>query len=254
MNPDITSRLNGVRERIAGAALRAGRPPSSVHLIAVSKTIPVDVVRAAAAAGQIDFGENKVQEGQAKILAAGTLPLRWHLIGHLQSNKAKKAAAVFDVIHSIDSIDLLRKVDAAAAEHRRTIDVLIQVDLASEPTKHGAPEADVPDIVDAARSCHSARLKGLMLLPPTVDDPADAAPYFAALRELRDGYVRLGVPASMLEQLSMGMSHDFEVAVEQGATWVRVGSAIFGPRSASPAGSGRRAGSDSSRNGVEKMK
>ena len=186
--------------------------------------------RSAAACGQVDFGENKVQEGQEKILAASTLPLRWHLIGHLQSNKAKKAAAVFDVIHSIDSVDLLRKVDAAAAERQRTVDVLVQVDLAGEATKYGAPAADVPAIVEAATACRAARLTGLMLLPPAVDSPDKARPYFKALKNLRDRLVGGGVPAPMLAELSMGMSHDFEVAVEEGATLVRVGSAIFGDR------------------------
>lgn len=230
MHTDLAQRLTGVRDRIADAARRSGRLPSSVTLVAVSKTFPIEAVRALAACGQIDFGENKVQEGQAKILSSSTLPLRWHLIGHLQSNKAKKAAAVFDVIHSIDSADLLRKVDEAAAERGRTVDVLIQVDLAQEPTKHGAPEADVPAIIEAAMQCRSARLTGLMLLPPAVDEPDAVRPYFAAARALRDRYVADGVPAHMLRNLSMGMSHDFEVAIEEGATLVRVGSAIFGDR------------------------
>ena len=198
--------------------------------MAVSKTFPIDAVRAAAADGQIDFGENKVQEGVSKILAAGALPLRWHLIGHLQSNKAKKAAACFDAIHSIDSVELLRKVDEGAAANRRQVDVLIQVDLAREPTKHGASEHEVPSIIEAALSCTWARLTGLMVLPPAVDEPELARPYFAALRDLRDRYVQGGVPGKALAELSMGMSHDFEVAVEEGATIVRVGSAIFGDR------------------------
>ena len=231
MTTDVALRLKGVRDRIADAARRSHRDPSSVRLVAVSKTFPVDAVRAAAAEGQIDFGENKVQEGVSKIVDTGALPLRWHLIGHLQSNKAKKAAASFDVIHSVDSVDLLKKIDEGAAARQRVVDVLIQVDLALEPTKHGAPEADVPAIIDAAIQCSWARLTGLMLLPPAVDDPNDARPYFAALRTLRDGYVSRGVPAAMLAELSMGMSHDFEVAVEEGATMVRVGSAIFGERS-----------------------
>jgi pyridoxal phosphate enzyme (YggS family) len=231
MDTEIAHRLNGVRERIADAAHRSGRSPTSVRLVAVSKTFPIEAVRAAAACGQVDFGENKVQEGQAKLLAAGALPLRWHLIGHLQSNKAKKAAAIFDVIHSIDSIELVRKVDEAAAGRGRPIDVLIQVDLALEPTKHGAPEKDVPGIVDAALECRSARLVGLMLLPPAADDPSSARRYFAALRTLRDRLVAQGVPPARLAELSMGMSHDFDVAIEEGATLVRVGSAIFGDRS-----------------------
>lgn len=230
MHTDLAQRLTGVRDRIADAARRSGRLPSSVTLVAVSKTFPIEAVRALASCGQVDFGENKVQEGQAKILAAGSLPLRWHLIGHLQTNKAKKAAAVFDTIHSIDSVDLLRKVDEAAAERGRRLEVLIQVDLAQEPTKHGAPEADVPAIIDAAMSCRFARLSGLMLLPPAIDNPDEVRPFFAAARALRDRYVGQGVPADLLRNLSMGMSHDFEVAIEEGATLVRVGSAIFGDR------------------------
>lgn len=230
MHTDLAQRLKGVRDRIADAAHRSGRLPSSVTLVAISKTFPFDAVRAAAACGQIDFGENKVQEGQAKILAGGALPLRWHLIGHLQSNKAKKAAALFDVIHSIDSADLLRTVDEAATERGRQIDVLIQVDLAQEPTKHGAPEAAMPAIIEAAMACRSARLTGLMLLPPAVDEPDAVRPYFAAARALRDRYIADGVPADLLRDLSMGMSHDYEVAIEEGATLVRVGSAIFGER------------------------
>ena len=230
MTTDIAFRLNGVRDRIADAARRSGRSPSSVRLVAVSKTFPIDAVRRAAAEGQIDFGENKVQEGVSKILAAGALPLRWHLIGHLQSNKARKAAASFDAIHSIDSVELLRKVDEGAATSQRHVDVLIQVDLAREPTKHGASEHEVASIIEAALSCGWARLTGLMVLPPAVDDADLARPYFAALRELRDRFVRGGVPGQALADLSMGMSHDFEVAVEEGATMVRVGSAIFGDR------------------------
>lgn len=231
---DIATRLTDIRARIARAAERVGRSPSSIALVAVSKTFPIDAVRAAAAAGQVDFGENKVQEGQGKILAAGSLPLRWHLIGHLQSNKARKAAASFDVIHSVDSVDLLRKIDEGARDRQRTVDVLIQVDLAQEPTKFGARQADVPAIIEAAASCTGARLVGLMVLPPAVDDPREARHYFTALRTLRDGWVSGGVPPAMLAQLSMGMSHDFEVAVEEGATLVRVGSAIFGERTYPP--------------------
>jgi PLP dependent protein len=231
-NPsDIAHRLNGVREQIAGAAGRSGRSPSSVCLVAVSKTFPVDAVRAAALAGQVDFGENKVQEAHAKIAAASTLPLRWHFIGHLQSNKARRAAALFDVIHSIDSVDLLRKVDAGAADRGRHVDVLIQVDLGHEPTKHGAPASDVAAIIEAASGCRWARLVGLMTIPPAADDPAEARPFFAELQRLRNGYVAAGVPGDQLRELSMGMSHDFEVAIEEGSTMVRIGTAIFGERS-----------------------
>jgi pyridoxal phosphate enzyme (YggS family) len=230
MNPEIAHRLNGVRDRIADAASRAGRSPAAIRLVAVSKTFPIDAVRDAATCGQVDFGENKVQEAQSKILSAVTLPLRWHLIGHLQSNKARKAAAVFDVIHSVDTPDLLRRIDDAAADLGRRLDVLIQVDMASEPTKHGAPVSGMAELIAAAIGCTAARLVGLMLLPPAAERAEDSRRYFAALRALRDRLVADGTPPSMLAELSMGMSQDFEIAVEEGATLVRVGSAIFGSR------------------------
>jgi len=225
----LRARLNGVRERIARAAGRAGRDPASIRLVAVSKTFPVDAIRAAADAGQIDFGENKVQEGLQKIAETADLPLRWHLIGHLQSNKAKKAAA-FNSIHSIDDGDLLRRVNEAATLSNRTIDALVQVDLAQEPTKHGAAPEEVPAILAAAAACAAARVTGLMMLPPAVDDPQAARSFFVALRRLRDVLLERGQDPGTLQELSMGMSHDFEVAVEEGATLVRVGSAIFGNR------------------------
>lgn len=225
----LGARLTSVRDRIAAAASRAGRDPASVHLVAVSKTYSPDFVRAAAHFGQIDFGENKVQEGLSKQEATGDVPLRWHLIGHLQSNKARKAVG-FSVIHSIDDAGLLRKVDEAAQLAGKTVDVLIQVDLAGEPTKHGARPEDLPPILEAANRCQSARLTGLMLLPPAVQDPDAVRPYFAKLRNIRERCLGEVARPAMLTELSMGMSHDFEVAVEEGATLVRVGSAIFGSR------------------------
>jgi pyridoxal phosphate enzyme (YggS family) len=226
----ISSRLAEIRNRIADAAGRAGRSPDDVRLIAVSKTHPIEAVLAAAEAGQRDFGENKVQEALQKIAQSADTSLRWHLIGHLQSNKAKKAAAAVGVIHAVDSVDLLKRIDQAAREAGRTIDVLIQVDLALEDTKHGTPVEDVPAVVRAAADCTAARLTGLMLLPPLVENPQDARPWFARLRALRDELIAQGAPADRLRDLSMGMSHDFEVAVEEGATMVRVGTAIFGER------------------------
>ncbi len=228
--PALQARLAGVRDRLARAAVRAGRSPASVRLIAISKTFGAGAVRAAALAGQIDFGENKVQEALQKIPRTSDLEIRWHLVGHLQSNKARKAAAHFDVIHSIDSADLVRRLDEAAAAVRRPIDLLVQVDLAGEPTKHGAREAELPAIFDAARRCTTVRVVGLMLLPPAADDPEDARPFFQELVAVRDRLAASGADASMLRELSMGMSHDFEVAIEEGATMVRVGSAIFGER------------------------
>jgi len=226
----IPGRLAEIRYRIADAAGRAGRPPESVRLIAVSKTHPIDAVKAAADAGQLDFGENKVQEALQKIAQSADTRLRWHLIGHLQSNKARKAAAAVHSIHAVDSIDLLRKIDQATAEAGRTLEVLVQVDLALEDSKYGAPVDAVPGIFAAAADCRAAALVGLMLLPPLAENPEDARPWFARLRALRDQLTERGVPPARLRELSMGMSHDFEVAIEEGATMVRVGTAIFGQR------------------------
>jgi len=229
----LRARLADVRARIERAAGRAGRDPASIRLVAVSKTFPADAVRAAAEAGQIDFGENRVQEALQKIDRTSDLAIRWHLVGHLQSNKARKAGR-FDVIHSIDSAGLVAKVDEAAVAAGRRIDLLVQVDLAGEATKYGAAESDLAAIFAAARSARAVRLVGLMLLPPAVDDPEGARPHFRALRDVRERLLARGVDRSMLGELSMGMSHDFEVAVEEGSTMVRVGTAIFGGRQPGP--------------------
>jgi pyridoxal phosphate enzyme (YggS family) len=226
----IAARLAEVRGRIDAAARSAGRDPSSVLLIAVSKTFPIEAVREAYAAGHRDFGENKVQEGLQKIVTSADLPIRWHLLGHLQTNKARKAAPAFATIHSVDSVDLLRKLDAAAAEAGRTPELLIQVDLGGEATKFGVAPGEVPPLLEAAAALTSARVVGLMTLPPIPESPEDARPYFKRLRALRDEWLAAGVPAPMLRELSMGMSADFEVAVQEGSTMVRVGTAIFGSR------------------------
>jgi hypothetical protein len=222
--------LEAVRRRIALAAGRAGRPADAITLVAVSKTFGADLVRDAAGAGQRHFGENRVQEGLDKIEALSELGLTWHLIGHLQSNKARKSAAAFAWIESIDQMDLLRKVDAAAVEYGTTPSILIQVDLAHEATKHGAGMDAVRDLVSAALDARAIQLRGLMIVPPFPDDPEDSRPWFRQLREIRDELVGGGAPADRLSELSMGMSHDFEVAIEEGATMVRVGTAIFGRR------------------------
>jgi pyridoxal phosphate enzyme (YggS family) len=228
----VQTRLTAIRERIGAAARSAGRDPSSVRLVAVSKTFPVDAVREAFAAGQRDFGENRVQEALQKIGAAADLDIRWHLLGHLQTNKARKAAPAFAMIQSVDSLELLEKLDRAAADAGARPDLLVQVDLAGETTKFGAPPADARRILDAAARCTAARVIGLMTLPPVPDIPEDARPWFRQLRDLRDRWRAEGVPADMLAELSMGMSADFEVAVQEGATIVRVGTAIFGSRHA----------------------
>ena len=227
---DVRARLDGVRERIARAARRAGRDPASVRLIAISKTFSADDVRSAAAAGQTDFGENKVQEALPKMDATADLALTWHLVGHLQSNKAKKAGGRFNAIHSIDEPGLIATLEASALAAGRRVQLLVQADLAGEVTKHGARPEQLAAIFTAAAACRAVHITGLMLLPPFVDDPEQARPYFKALRALRDELVSSGVAPAQLADLSMGMSHDFEVAIEEGATMVRVGTAIFGRR------------------------
>jgi pyridoxal phosphate enzyme (YggS family) len=215
---------------MAAAAGAAGRDPSSVRLVAVSKTFPTQAVRDAYAAGQRDFGENRVQEGLQKIGETTDLNIRWHLLGHLQTNKARKAGPAFAMVQSVDSVELIQKLDSAARDAGRTPELLIQVDLAGEATKFGASPDEVPRLFDAAGACRAATVVGLMTLPPVPDTPEDARPYFRRLRGLRDEWLAAGVPASMLRELSMGMSGDFEVAIEEGATIVRVGTAIFGSR------------------------
>jgi pyridoxal phosphate enzyme (YggS family) len=226
----IASNLQALRRRIVAAAERAHRPASDVTLVAVSKTFPVESIREAVDAGQGVFGENRVQEGLEKVEAFKALDLEWHLIGHLQSNKARKAAAAFAWIESVDSIELLRKIDAAAHEAGATPRVLVQADLAHETTKHGVDERALGDLVRAALDARAVQLCGLMIVPPIPERPEDSRPWFVRLRGMRDELVSGGVPADRLAHLSMGMSHDFEVAIEEGATIVRVGSAIFGSR------------------------
>jgi hypothetical protein len=227
----IAPRVAEVRERIARAAARAGRRPEEVTLVAIGKTFPADVVREGFAAGLRDFGENKVQEAESKAAALADLReqgLVWHLVGHLQSNKARKAAVLFDRIHSLDGVELARRLEHAAAEHGRVLSALVQVDLAGEATKFGLDEARLLPLLEALRGFKSLRVDGLMTMPPFGDDPELARPFFARLRELRDRALDRGALAG--SELSMGMSHDLEVAVEEGATLVRVGTALFGSR------------------------
>ena len=230
MSSDIAGQLTSVRARIDAAARSAGRPPDAVRLIAVSKTFPISAIRAAFQVGQHEFGENKVQEGLQKITESTDSSIRWHLLGHLQRNKVKKAVAAFHTIHSVDSLELLTRLEDAAVELMRTPELLIQVDLAGETTKFGITPAEVPRMLEAAARCQAARVVGLMTLPPAPDRPEDARRWFRQLRELRDGWIAGGVPSHLLRELSMGMSGDFEVAIEEGATMVRVGTAIFGSR------------------------
>lgn len=224
MASDIESNLTVIRSRIDNAARRSGRSPDEIKLIAVSKMHPVETLRQAMAAGATVFGENKVQEAESKVLGIGRDSVEWHLIGHLQSNKARKAVQLFDVIQSVDSVELAERLERICIEvGRDKLSVFAQVDLAGEVTKSGIAESELPSLVAYLKICQHLQLKGLMLLPPFFDDPDATRPYFKRLREIRDEILPGG-------ELSMGMSHDFEVAIEEGATVVRVGTAIFGER------------------------
>jgi PLP dependent protein len=221
----ISENLNDIRRRISAAAARSDRRENEVKLVAVSKTHPAETLREAIAAGVSVFGENKVQEAEGKIAEIGRRDAEWHLIGHLQSNKARKAVQLFDFIHSVDSVELAQRLERICGDERReSLSVLVQVDLALEATKSGVPESGLPELVEVIRGCLHLKLEGLMVLPPFFDDPEVTRPFFRRLRELRDELIPGG-------HLSMGMSHDFEVAIEEGATIVRVGTAIFGERS-----------------------
>ena len=214
----------GVKFRIEEAALSAGRDPGEIKLIAVSKTHPAETLRQTLDFGLNVFGENKVQEAEGKIEEIGRDEAEWHLIGHLQSNKARRAVQLFDVIHSLDSLELAQRLERICTEEGRAqLPVLVQVDLAREETKSGVTEEDLPALVEFLKGCERLKFTGLMVLPPYFDDPEVTRGYFKRLRELRDEVIAGG-------ELSMGMSHDFEVAVEEGATIVRVGTAIFGTR------------------------
>lgn len=224
---DPAERLDAILERIAAAATRAGRNPSEVQLVAVSKTFPADDVRAVWEAGQTAFGENRVQEAEAKI---PQLPgaLRWHLIGHLQRNKVRRALPLFEMIQGVDTVDLAQAIDRIAAELGLFPRVLLEVNVAGEASKFGFAPAALEREIDSLLALPRVQVEGLMTIAPYAEDPEQARPHFRALRELRDRLAaRCGVP---LGTLSMGMSGDFEVAVEEGATIVRVGTAIFGGR------------------------
>lgn len=229
----ISENLAVVRERIAAAARRAGRSPSEIALMAVSKTQPAELIREAYGAGQQLFGENRVQEFSGKTpLLQDLKDADWHLIGHLQTNKAVKAAELFHAVDSIDSLKLAQKLDAAARNGGMKLDVLIEVNVGGEAAKSGVAldSHEFEDLLAAAPRLEALTLRGLMTVPPFRDDPEGTRPYFRKLRELRDEIAQRKLPAVAMDQLSMGMSHDFEVAIAEGSTCVRVGTAIFGVR------------------------
>ena len=229
----LAERLALVRGNIAAAAERSGRRSEEVTLIAISKTHPASAVSRLVELGATDLGENRVQEAEGKITEVGRDKCRWHLVGHLQANKARRAVNLFDVIHSLDSMDLAQRLDRLCMEEGRDkLAVLIQVDLGHEETKSGIDETELEQLVESFGSLERLQLIGLMTLPPFFDNPEDGRPFFRKLRELRDQLAARGAFGDGKGELSMGMTNDFEVAIEEGATMVRIGTAIFGERAA----------------------
>jgi len=229
----ISSNLSASHERMARAAQRAGRNANEIVLMAVTKTFPPETIIEAYQAGQRLFGENRVQEFEEKVGVLSDLrDAGFHMIGHLQSNKAGKATEIFQAIDSVDSVKLAGRLNTAAEKLNKTLDVLIEINVGGQAAKSGiAPDStELENILDAAPQWPALRIRGLMIVPPFTEDPAGARPYFRQLRELRDRLVARNLPSVSLDVLSMGMSHDFEVAIEEGSTCVRVGTAIFGPR------------------------
>ncbi len=227
----LAVRLADVSARLATAAQRSGRQPEEVRLIAISKTHPATTIKQLCQLGATDFGENRVQEAAAKILRIGRDNVCWHLVGHLQANKARRAVNLFDVIHSLDTPELAQRLERVCVEEsRESLPILIQVDLGHEETKSGIDESELTHLVENIGPLTHLKLIGLMTLPPFFDDPEQSRPFFRRLRELRDELNQRGVFGERIGELSMGMTHDFEVAIEEGATVVRIGTAIFGER------------------------
>ena len=226
----MKDRLKRVQERIRSAARACGRPESDIRLVAVSKTMPVEIVKEAIDIGMTDFGENYIQEAREKITTLATLPVTWHYIGHLQSNKAKYAVRMFDLIHSVDSLKLAKELDKYAQKIDKVQAILIQVNVAKEDSKSGVYIEDTLRLVSETSQLENIAVKGLMTMPPYFNAPEKARPFFANLRQLRDQIKNENIPNISMEELSMGMTGDFEAAIEEGATMVRVGTAIFGER------------------------
>ncbi len=220
----LQNNLAEVRRKIEQSANKSGRKADEIRLVAVSKTHPAEVLKQAIEAGAKVFGENKVQEAESKIVEIGRGKVEWHLIGHLQKNKARKAVQLFDVIHSLDSIELAERLERICQEEEKNVlQILIQVDLAKEAAKNGIEEKNLPELIEFLQTCDCLKFTGFMIIPPFYEDAEKTRPYFRRLREIRDALLPGG-------ELSMGMSHDFPVAIEEGATLVRVGTAIFGAR------------------------
>jgi PLP dependent protein len=228
---ELEDNIARVREQIRAACRRAGRRPEDIKLVAVSKTVPSPLIRRAYEAGVHDFGENRVQEAVDKRAALSDLAAVWHLIGHLQTNKANSARELFHWVHSVDSVRVAQKLDQAAQSREDRLPVLIQVRLGNEPTKSGVDESELRRLAEQVSMLSTLELRGLMVLPPYFEDADEVRPFFRRLRELARTVESASLPNVAMQELSMGMSHDFEVAIEEGATILRVGTAIFGERS-----------------------
>jgi hypothetical protein len=230
MTASIQARLADVRERIRSAAEASGRQASAIRLIAVAKTFPAQAILAAAAAGATDIGENYIQEAREKHDLLKELPVRWHFIGHLQTNKVRYAVRMFDLIHTVDSLRLAAEIDRCARLLDRVQPVLVQVNIAGEATKSGVPAEKALPLVQEIATLEHVRVRGLMTMPPYFNDPERVRPFFAELRRLRDRICQIAVPNVRMDELSMGMTGDFEAAIAEGATLLRIGTAIFGER------------------------
>ena len=230
MNDTLEVRYKTLHERMEQAALRADRNPASVRMVAVSKTQPSDLVRKAAAVGAVVFGENYIQEAREKFNALVDLSLQWHFIGHLQTNKAKYAVRMFDLIHTVDSVKLASELNKQALKSGKVQDILVQVNISGEPTKTGTTEQAVHGLIERVLDMPALRVRGLMTMPPFFDAPERVRPYFSALRAVRERLQAAFGNRVSLQELSMGMTGDFEVAIEEGATLVRIGTALFGAR------------------------
>ena len=230
---DLARRFQMVRSRIEAAANRCKRSTDEITLVAVTKTHPTETLQRAVNLGIKELGENRVQEAENKIVELGRDRARWHLIGHLQANKARRAVKLFDVIHSVDSAALAQRLDRLCADEARpTLLVLLQVDLANEATKSGVDVVDLDELAQTVVGCKHLQLAGLMTVPPFFAEPEAVRPFFRRLRELRDTLQSRDCFAERAGELSMGMSHDFEIAIEEGSTIVRIGTALFGERQA----------------------
>lgn len=224
----LSEKISSIFKKISHAALRVGRQPDEVILVAVTKSQPIDKIKEAIDYGLRIFGENRVQEAKTKILALRQTNIQWHMIGHLQTNKVKDAVSLFEVIHSVDSEKLIRFIDKEAEKRGKIQRVLIQVKLSEEESKYGVSEEEVEKLVEICLSLKNIKVEGLMTIPPYFENPEDVRPYFRRLRQIKESLNKKGY--DFIKELSMGMSHDFEVAVEEGATMVRIGTALFGQR------------------------